>query len=94
MTYQLTATTETTVVVTSSATDKALELPTGSVLAASAFSETIIHRTGADGWLITRAVPSLGLPGGKYINSEKIRTLLERVEENGGTITVLRHGEK
>ena len=80
-------------VVTKSVIDQILEVPLETLIIcqpAAGFgdSTTVLHRTGLDGWLITRSF-SIHLTGGKYHKTYAIKRMLEAFEQRGGWFTVV-----
>lgn len=77
------------------AAQKVLELPQGSIVAIRVRPRapighllgTVLHRTGEDGWRVTRAVDNLD--GGRYHNNHRIDALLQRYEAEGATFHLL-----
>lgn len=66
--------------------DQIVELPLGSiVLAHGPVLNTVLHRTGSNGWLLTRGK-------GGYLSTSYIREAVASLEKNGATFTVLREG--
>lgn len=88
---------KTRVIVDESAIDKILALrPESVVLVKGAprlgggMLTTVVHRTGADGWLVTRTINAPAKrSGSEYHSTEVIKAYLQRAEKSGSEFFLL-----
>lgn len=68
--------------------DQIIKLPLESIILAHGVNvlDTVIHRTGSNGWLLTRGK-------GGCLSNDAIRELVADYEQDGATFTVLREGK-